>query len=92
VYSGAQRERERTLLRVRRRTRITEDSEKLCQEGIERVQRVHRRNPELLNVLWKRHFSRRASRYCASRHRSEKNSLSSVSLREESTEGFSLGC
>jgi hypothetical protein len=57
--------------------RITEDSGRLCQEGIEQVQRVHRRNPELLNVLWRRYSTRRASRKCADRHRGEENSLSS---------------
>jgi hypothetical protein len=60
------------------KTRITEDSEKLCQEGIEQVQREHRGNPELLNVLWRRDSARRASRKRADRHRKGENSLSSV--------------
>jgi hypothetical protein len=34
-----------------KRNRITEDSEKLCQVGIGQVKRVHRRKPELLDVL-----------------------------------------
>jgi hypothetical protein len=45
-----------------KKTRITEDSEKLCQEGIERVYSgtvEHRR----------RYSARRASRRCADRHK-----------------------
>jgi hypothetical protein len=50
--------------------------------GIEQVQGVHRG----------RNSARRASSQCAGKHRGEENSLSSVILKEESTEGSSLGC
>jgi hypothetical protein len=45
--------------RAQRENKITEDSVKLCQEGIERVQRVHKKNSisssEIREVSRRRH-------------------------------------
>jgi hypothetical protein len=73
-----------------RKTRITEDSEKLCQEGIEQVHRCTRTQNCERSV--ERDSARRASRKCAGRHRRTRELFEFWKLKEESTEGSSLGC
>jgi hypothetical protein len=52
------------------------------------VQTVHKGNPELLNVLWRRYSARRALRKHADRHRRGENSLSPVLGKESPLKGL----
>jgi hypothetical protein len=70
-------------------TRITEDSERLCQDGIEQVHKVHR-NPEPLNVLWEKRLRQEGVERVRRQHR-EKELLEFCHLKEASIEGTFMG-
>jgi hypothetical protein len=72
--------------------RITEDSESSARRALSRCKGCTGGNRTVERVLWKRRYSaRRASRKCASRHRRGRELFEFWNLKEESTEGSSLG-
>jgi len=70
--------------------RITKDSESSARRASRECKGAQERNPELLNVLWERDFTKRLSRKCADRHRERRRELFEFYyLKKDSTKGFS---